>query len=199
MCIRDSDSSVTNNGTDNGTIVWNISSGLAGGGSGPNGYFYYQCQNHGSMVSTIQVNSNAAGQVAFTTPGSYNWECPVGVTSVSVVCVGAGGTGGAYGGSGGSLAYKNNITVTPGTTYSIAVGNTNSQIYASPYSFDAENSSAFDCVAFGGIGGYSSGTAEGTFKAIGTGYDGGGRGGLASGDKNVDGVYKEGAGGGARE
>ena len=138
-----------------------------------------------------------AGQQAFTTPGSYNWECPVGVTSVSVVCVGAGGTGGAYGGSGGSLAYKNNITVTPGTTYSIAVGNTNSQIYESPYSFDAENSSAFDCVAFGGIGGYSSGTAESTFKAIGTGYDGGGRGGLASGDKSVDGVYKEGAGGGA--
>lgn len=30
------------------------------------------------------------GQVAFTTPGTYSWDVPEGVTSVSVVCVGAG-------------------------------------------------------------------------------------------------------------
>ena len=137
------------------------------------------------------------GQQEYTTPGTYTWTCPAGVTSVSVVCIGGGGTGGAYGGSGGSLAYKNNITVTPGQTYTIIVGNTNSQVYGSPYSFTAESSSAFNCVASGGEGGYS-GSASGTFKSIGSGYDGGGRGGLGSGDFYQAGIgYKEGCGGGA--
>tara|TARA_B100000212_G_scaffold300656_1_gene246096 strand:+ start:1315 stop:3522 length:2208 start_codon:yes stop_codon:yes gene_type:complete len=139
----------------------------------------------------------APGQQEYTTPGTYTWTCPAGVTSVSVVCIGGGGTGGAYGGSGGSLAYKNNITVTPGQTYTIIVGNTNSQVSGSPYSFTAESSSAFNCVASGGEGGYS-GSAAGSFKSIGSGYDGGGRGGLASGDFYQSGIgYKEGAGGGA--
>ena len=31
------------------------------------------------------------GQQAYTTPGTYSWTCPSGVTSVSVVCVGGGG------------------------------------------------------------------------------------------------------------
>ena len=150
-----------------------------------------------TLHRTPPIPSGPGGQIAFTTPGTYNWECPVGVTSVSVVCVGAGGTGGAYGGSGGSLAYKNNISVTPGNVYPIVVGNTNSQIGGNPWNYPAEDSSAFECVASGGQGGYS-GTASTTFKTIGTGYDGGGRGGLGSGDKNVDGVgYREGAGGGA--
>ena len=35
------------------------------------------------------------GQEEFTTPGSHTWTVPSGVTSVSVVCVGAGGTGSA--------------------------------------------------------------------------------------------------------
>lgn len=137
------------------------------------------------------------GQQAFTTPGTHTWTCPAGVTSVCVVCIGGGGTGGAYGGSGGSLAYKNNITVTPGQTYTIVVGNTNSQISGSPYSFTAESSSAFGTVASGGEGGYS-GSSTSTFKSIGSNYDGGGRGGLASSDWFVSGYgYKGGAGGGA--
>ena len=137
------------------------------------------------------------GQQAFTTPGTHTWTCPAGVTSVCVVCIGGGGTGGAYGGSGGSLAYKNNITVTPGQTYTIVVGNTNSQISGSPWSYTAESSSAFGTVASGGEGGYS-GSSTSTFKSIGSNYDGGGRGGLASSDWFVSGYgYKGGAGGGA--
>ena len=143
------------------------------------------------------VDSSVQGQQAFTTPGTHTWTCPAGVYSVCVVCIGGGGTGGAYGGSGGSLAYKNNITVTPGQTYTIVVGNTNSQISGSPYSFTAESSSAFGTVASGGEGGYS-GSSTSTFKSIGSNYDGGGRGGLASSDWFVSGYgYKGGAGGGA--
>ena len=37
-----------------------------------------------------------SGQQAYTTPGTYTWTVPVGVTSVSVVCVG-GGASGRYG------------------------------------------------------------------------------------------------------
>lgn len=72
----------------------------------------------------------------------YTWTCPAGVDSVDVLCIGAGGGGAGggkyeyyiegeggmeqvyigYGGSGGSLVYKNNIPVTAGTTYYVAVG-----------------------------------------------------------------------------
>ena len=161
--------------------------GMAGGIGSTR--FYYAASGGGG--------SSPKGQQEYITPGTHTWTCPAGVTSVSVVCIGGGGTGGAYGGSGGSLAYKNDITVVPGQTYTIIVGNTNSQVSGSPYSFTAESSSAFNCVASGGEGGYS-GSASSTRKTIGSGYDGGGRGGLASGDFYQGGIgYKEGAGGGA--
>ena len=161
--------------------------GMAGGIGSTR--FYYAASGGGG--------SSPKGQQEYITPGTHTWTCPAGVTSVSVVCIGGGGTGGAYGGSGGSLAYKNDITVVPGQTYTIIVGNTNSQISGSPYSFTAESSSAFGTVASGGEGGYS-GSASYTRKTIGSNYDGGGRGGLASGDFYQAGIgYKEGAGGGA--
>lgn len=58
-------------------------------------------------------------------PYYYQWVCPAGVTSISVVCVGAGapsyGTS-QLGGGGGALAYVNNVSVTPGVTYYLQVG-----------------------------------------------------------------------------
>ena len=48
--------------------------------------------------------------------GAFSWLCPDGVTSVSVVCIGAGGGGGGAnpgsgkGGGGAACSYKNNIT-----------------------------------------------------------------------------------------
>ena len=70
------------------------------------------------------------GQQAYTTPGTYSWTVPSGVTSVSVVCVGGGAggqTGGGSfnyggGGGGGALAYTNNYSVTPGASISLNVG-----------------------------------------------------------------------------
>lgn len=67
-----------------------------------------------------------AGQQAYTTAGTYTWVCPAGVTSVSVVCVGGGSSrlsGTSGGGFGGGLGYKNNISVTPGASYTVVVGN----------------------------------------------------------------------------
>ena len=39
-----------------------------------------------SAVTTVDV----VGQQEYTTPGTYTWIAPNGVTSVCVVCVGAG-------------------------------------------------------------------------------------------------------------
>lgn len=73
----------------------------------------------------------APGEAVFTTPGTYSWTCPANVTKVCAVAVGGGGGGGsallshtycAGGGSGGGLGYCNSITVVPGTSYSVVVG-----------------------------------------------------------------------------
>jgi len=72
------------------------------------------------------------GQQSFTTVGTTTWTAPAGVTSVSVVAVGGGGGGvghsyysnyGGTGGGGGALVYVNNITVIPGNSYRVDVGN----------------------------------------------------------------------------
>lgn len=63
------------------------------------------------------------GQQAFTTPGTYSFIVPTGLTELSAVLVGAGSTGGTKtGGAGGSLRYINNLPVTPGETLTVSVG-----------------------------------------------------------------------------
>lgn len=74
---------------------------------------------------TYQINSVAVvlpvGQSAYTVKGTYAWTAPAGVTSVSVVAVG-GGEFAQYAGNGSALAWKNNIPVTPGQSYTVVVG-----------------------------------------------------------------------------
>lgn len=71
------------------------------------------------------------GSQSYTTPGTYTWVAPTGVTSVSVVTVGAGAGGKVFnqycqywypGGGGGALAYRNSVSVTPGNSYTVVVG-----------------------------------------------------------------------------
>ena len=78
------------------------------------------------------VNANVSGYFLssqeYTSPGTYSWTVPNGVTSISVAAIGGGGAGsqktsGGTGGGGGQLKYTNNIAVTPGQVYSIVVGN----------------------------------------------------------------------------
>jgi len=66
----------------------------------------------------------APGSQSYTTAGSYSWVVPAGVTSVSVLVIGGGGGAGnsSSGGAGGGLAYRNSITVVPGTSLSVVVG-----------------------------------------------------------------------------
>jgi hypothetical protein len=58
-------------------------------------------------------------EAVFSTPGTYTWTVPAGVTSVSVVCVGGGGGGGGSGGgaavtAGGTSFFNNTSTVAAG-------------------------------------------------------------------------------------
>jgi len=77
----------------------------------------------------VEVGEFLAGQDEFTSPGSYSFTVPTGITSISAVVIG-GGAGGMYAplngsgssGAGGGLAYANNIPVTPGETLSVTVG-----------------------------------------------------------------------------
>lgn len=84
---------------------------------------------------TITINDTSltpvTGQNDFTSPGVSNWTVPAGVTSISVLAVGGGGGGGSVtsstfssggGGAGGTLAYANNVAVTPGETLQVLVG-----------------------------------------------------------------------------
>lgn len=82
------------------------------------------------VVSITQSTTAIQGQQLFTSSGTF--YAPAGVTSVSVVCVGAGTNGYIYqyesnayegsGGGGGGLGWKNNISVTPGQSYTVVVG-----------------------------------------------------------------------------
>lgn len=82
----------------------------------------------GITISSVVV----AGDQLYDTPGTYSWTAPDGVTSVSVVCVGGGGSGcrgyspatgqSRQGGGGAGLGWKNNISVVPGQSYTVVVG-----------------------------------------------------------------------------
>jgi len=62
----------------------------------------------------------------YTSPGSYTWTAPAGVTSVRAIVVGGGGSGarGEYnnGGGGGGGFAMGVYTVVPGTNYAVTVG-----------------------------------------------------------------------------
>ncbi len=86
------------------------------------------------MLANRMIAGSTLGAVSFTTPGTYSWVAPAGVTSVCAVCIGAGADASdinGYGASGGALAYKNNIAVTPGASYTVFVasGGSSSRSY----------------------------------------------------------------------
>jgi len=82
--------------------------------------------NAGNVDST--GTAVATSQQVYTTPGTYSWVVPVGVTQFSFVMVGGGGAGnqgsstvGKGGGGGGGLTYGS-FRCTPGETYTVVAG-----------------------------------------------------------------------------
>lgn len=115
-----------------------------------------------SAASNSATPVQPVGQQAYTCTGTYSWVAPAGVTSVSVVAVGAGSC------SGGALVYGNNISVTPGNSYAVVVGAGNcSSNRASKFATTVLIANG------GGIGGNAT--------SSGTGKSGGGNGGANAG------------------
>ena len=117
------------------------------------------------LLGTGSGGPEPPGQVVFDTPGTTTWTVPNGVTSVSVVCIGAGNAGGAssglHPGGGGALAYGNNIPTTPGATINLQVGemvHTNEDTW-----FSASNV----LFAGGGNSNTTAGTASGSYLTAG--------------------------------
>ena len=143
------------------------------------------------------------GDAIFTTTGNSDWVCPSGVTSVCVVAIGGGGAGGPDGSSytggaagGGGLGWKNNISVTPGQSYTVVVGAAG----VGGTRDDGGDSYFINSSTVAGLGGkgtdMTSGSGQGEYGGYGGSYtgDGGGNGGRG-GEANT-GAY-EGGGGGA--
>lgn len=107
------------------------------------------------------------GQQAYTTAGTYSWTCPAGVTSISVVMVAKGASGINHGGGAGTagdgaaLGYKNNIAVSPGTSYTVVVpsasaGTASIVISGTTYSVTGRATRVnMDGGGDGGFGGYA--------------------------------------------
>jgi uncharacterized repeat protein (TIGR02543 family) len=129
------------------------------------------------------------GEAIYTAPGTHTFTVPEGVTSISVVAIGGGSSGGVsrsdgtiqstYAGSGGALAYKNNISVTPGQQFTLAVGAGGSAVSRSTTGTSNGNSggtSNFNGTSFLRAAGGIFGNTNNTFLG-----DGGARGGIPVG------------------
>jgi len=144
-----------------------------------------------------------AGQQAFTTPGTYSWQVPAGVTSVCVVCIGGGARGGA------GLGWKNNISVTPGASITVVVGAGSDKNGSTPGDSYFQSTSLVRGIAansttgggYVGDGGGSGGNADAYTDSWGGGgaggYSGNGGNGGSSDNCGSNGSGGGGGGGGA--
>jgi len=124
------------------------------------------------------------GSQTFSGCGTFTWVAPAGITSVSVVAVGAGSGANRDGyGAGADLRYLNNYTVTPGTSYSVrvhsgGVGNNTATVPAV-----GGHSSFVNCCTLRAKGGRGTGVNVGSGGGAGGSFShgGGGASGAAGG------------------
>ena len=192
-------SPVTVSGLTNGTSYTFRVRATNGAGTGPTS----------GASNSVSPTAPVVLETLYGTPGTYSWIAPTGVSSVSVVVVGGGASGGfSTGGSsvpgpGGGLAYKNNIAVTAGTSYTVVVAQGGRALY-SPRNEAGGTSSftaGFGTVSATGGSGSSGGVASGTRDGGGnggqaSGYGGGGAGGYSGNGGNGCGSSGSGGGGG---
>ena len=166
---------------------------LARGGSSTSTYH----GNNGGFITQVAdggETTEATGQQAYTTPGSYTWTCPANVTKVHAVCIGGGGGGESddfKAGGGGGLGWKNNIPVVAGQTYTVVVGDGGTQSAAGGN--DGGDSYFIDVNTVKGGKGKGADQGGGDFVGDGGGnggtfhtYGGGGGAGGYSGDGNSE-------------
>jgi len=162
-----------------------------------------------TSYNTKRIGAPINAQTLYATPGSYTFEVPVGITSISAVCIGGGGAGGASqtnedggAGGGGGMAWGT-IAVTPLEDLTVIVGeggdcpNGTSDGTAGGDS-QLKRSSTILLNGEGGIGGEYPGGGEATGEggsgggSLGTDVMGGGNGG-----EGGNGAGGGGGGGGA--
>jgi hypothetical protein len=141
----------------------------------------------GAVAMFDGYGKSSAGSIIYCTPGTYSWTAPAGVTSVSVLVVQAGYNGNCqtynphicsyngstdyvvvgipYGGQGGALAWRNNISVTPGSTYPIYVG---APGYRSSFNYVSSSCLTKTVIASPNT------TAPAPYSSVGDGYSWGG-------------------------
>ena len=164
-----------------------------------------------NAISAVSANSNSTatvtavtGQIAYIGVGTFTFVVPAGVTSVSGMAVSGGGAGGpggggngGGGGAGGNVGYKNNMTVTPGASHTMIIGNGGQQgcpgKVSAPTRWFCAGATALGSIGSGAGGGNGSGNASsGNFQGCGaaaywTGRGYGGYGGSACGCTYVGG------------
>jgi hypothetical protein len=155
-----------------------------------------------SVFQTTPVSQLAPTvEVLYDTPGTYQWTCPQGITSINAVCIGGGGggvaaTSNARGGGGGGLGWKNNIPVIPGQSYTVQVGagGTRSSFNQPETATSGGNSFFISLETVAGLGGGAGLVTTTTFGGAGGTFvgDGGGNGGIGGA-----GGVNAGGGGGA--
>jgi len=126
-------------------------------------------------TSTTTYTPSTLTISTYTSIGDSTWEAPAYVTSVEYLIVGGGGGGGAAydtgsaGGGGGGLVLYGTMSVTPGNTYNITVGDggDGGVGIGDRYTTRSENNgsngsdSIFDTITAYGGGGYKSRSANG--------------------------------------
>ena len=139
-----------------------------------------------SSLGTWGTNAVASGACdwTITSPGTFTFVVPSGVTGLSVMCVGAGGGArDGRGGGGGGLGWINNLAVSPGQAVPVVVG----QGAPSDTLVDGGDSWVMSLVTVTGGGGkanVASGQTPGPTTGVGGAHvgDGGGDGGDGNGD-----------------
>lgn len=102
--------------------------------SGATGSRVWTRNSESNVMALLSLVAGSTGawnynKQVYTSSGTYNFEVPSGVTSVNILCIGSGGCSypGAPGfaggsGGGGAFAYSNGVSVTPGETLHVNVG-----------------------------------------------------------------------------
>lgn len=79
-----------------------------------------------AIASQALLINTYGNRIKFNVSGTYSWTCPSGITSLNVICIGAGGggsvAGGTAGGGGSGQTSASILTVVPGTAYPVVVG-----------------------------------------------------------------------------
>lgn len=171
-------------------------------GNGPGSHPF----DHPFFDSGLDIGEVIPHEKVYHIPCNTQWVCPAGVTNVCVVGVGGGGGGTGYGagGGGGGLFYRNNVSVTPGTSYTIEVGfggwpgntqtdaqdGTSTRVDMPNYSIAKGGDGAPANSGYAGTSGGTGGSYVGTTSGGGNGGNGGSSGARGSG-------WNGGGGGGA--